>query len=231
MGSVKEIGWSAGCRSHRKRTSSGSSALLGVSFFLLLLIPSQSIGQMEMWLDYFATFPAGRYWSYEVNPGMAKGLTNPVWFEPYISANATYQDQNWLSTEGNLETHYTFNTTLEDVFELRPWVGLNFIWPTFGEHLNLFYPLSQRAFRGSIFVVPIERDAGNETANAFSHVCQVPHQQRDAQRQGPIICSSCWKPTYRSTAKHARSLPTGKGTRQGSGTLWPRICVWNSSTY
>jgi hypothetical protein len=152
MDRVKEISWPAACRSHRERTSSRSRALLAVPFLLLiLLIPSQSSGQTEMWLDYYANFPAGRYWSYEVNPGMAKGLTDPVWFEPYISANATYQDQNWLSTEGNLETHYTFNTTAEDVFEIRPWVGLNFIWPTFGEPLNLFYPSFSLRFEDRFF--------------------------------------------------------------------------------
>lgn len=114
---------------------------IGYIVFMTLLSAERSAGQTnELWLDYFATFPAGRYWSYEINPGMAKGLTSPVWLEMYVSANATYQDQNWLSTEGNLEAHYTFNPSAEDVFELRPWLGANFIWATYGGPLNLFFP-------------------------------------------------------------------------------------------
>ncbi len=109
--------------------------------FLWMLSLSQASAQSkELWLDYYAVFLAGRYWSYEINPGVSKGLTDPVWLDTYVSGNATYQDQNWLSTEGNLEFHYTFNTTTENVREIRPWLGANFIWPTFGGALNLYYP-------------------------------------------------------------------------------------------
>jgi len=57
-----------------------------------------------------------------------------------MAATATYQPHNWQSTEGNLEFHYTFDKSTENVIEVRPWLGLNFIWPTYGEYLNLFYP-------------------------------------------------------------------------------------------
>lgn len=106
----------------------------------MVLIPDRSSAQKEMWLDHYAVFPAGRFWSYEVNPGLSKGFTDPVWFETYLNANATYQDYNWLSTEGNLEVHYTANTVSENVVELRPWIGANLIWATQGEMVNLFYP-------------------------------------------------------------------------------------------
>ncbi len=108
---------------------------------LALLTPIRPQAQTrEVWLDYFANFPAGRFWSYEINPGVSKGLDDPVWLDTYITGNATYQDQTWLSTEGNLEAHYTFNTTSENMFELRPWLGANFIWSTYGGPLNLFFP-------------------------------------------------------------------------------------------
>jgi hypothetical protein len=108
---------------------------------LIVLAPGRSTGQStEVWLDYFANIPAGRFWTYEFNGGMAKGLSDPVWLDAYLTANATYQDQNWLSTEGNLEYHYTFNATAENIAEIRPWLGANFIWSTYGGPLNLFYP-------------------------------------------------------------------------------------------
>jgi hypothetical protein len=128
-----------------------SSAWLLSFIMISLLIPERSSAQREMWLDYYATFPAGRFWSYEVNPGFSKGLTNPVWLDTYISGNATYQDQNWLSTEGNLEFHYTFNSGAENVFELRPWVGTNLIWATHGGFLNLFYPSFGMRFEDRFF--------------------------------------------------------------------------------
>lgn len=109
-------------------------------FFLMLLLPDISSAQKEMWLDYYAIFPAGRFWSYEVNTGLSKGFTDPVWAETYLSANATYQDYNWLSVEGNFEAHYTKNSVSDNFVELRPWVGANLIWATQGELLNLFYP-------------------------------------------------------------------------------------------
>ena len=141
MDEIRVIDLPAGRRDLPLRWSGRSRALWAVPFLLLMLMmPSESRGQAEVWLDYFANFPAGRYWTYEGNAGIAKGVTHPVWLDTYLTGNATYQDQNWLSTEGNLEAHYTFNTAAEDLFELRPWVGLNFIWPTYGEHWNLFYP-------------------------------------------------------------------------------------------
>lgn len=93
----------------------------------------------ELWLDYYATNIRGD-WTFEVNPGVSKGWGDAPWLDTYVATSVAYQALNWLSSEGNLEAHYTFDKTQEDVLEVRPWVGLNFIWPTFGTHLNLFYP-------------------------------------------------------------------------------------------
>ena len=108
---------------------------------LMVLVSAQSIGQTtEAWLDYFATFIRGD-WTFEANTGASKGWNGVSWTETYLTGNVTYQPLNWLTTEGNAELHYTFNKEEEDVLEFRPWAGLSFIWPTFGEYLNLFYPL------------------------------------------------------------------------------------------
>jgi len=108
---------------------------------LLILAPRQSASQTsEVWLDYFANWTYGPDWSFEGNAGIAKGLPDAQWLDAYLCANATYQPFNWFTTEGNLEGHYTFNTTTEDVLEVRPWLGFNFIWAKFGGPLHLFYP-------------------------------------------------------------------------------------------
>ena len=108
---------------------------------LILLVPGQSRGQKsEAWLDFIANWSPEGVWSYELNPGLAKGLGGAQWVEVYVASTATYQPFNWLSTEGNLEAHYTYDRTTENVIEIRPWLGFNFIWATFGNYLNLFYP-------------------------------------------------------------------------------------------
>ncbi len=108
---------------------------------LLLLAPGQSRAQKsEAWLDFIANWSPEGVWSYELNPGLAKGLRGGQWVEVYVASTATYQPFNWLSTEGNLEAHYTYDKTTENVIEIRPWLGFNFIWATFGNYLNLFYP-------------------------------------------------------------------------------------------
>lgn len=108
---------------------------------LFLLAPCQGRAQTsELWLDYFANWVSGPDWSFEANAGFAKGLPDPQWLDAYVTGNSTYQPFNWLTTEGNLEAHYTFNTTTEDVVEIRPWLGFNFIWAKFGGPLHLFYP-------------------------------------------------------------------------------------------
>ncbi len=108
---------------------------------LMLLAPGQGRAQKsEAWLDFFANWSPEGVWSYELNPGLAKGLGGAQWVEVYMASTATYQPFNWLSTEGNLEAHYTFDKTNENVIELRPWLGFNFIWATFGNYLNLFDP-------------------------------------------------------------------------------------------
>jgi hypothetical protein len=109
---------------------------------LILLTPWQARAQKsEAWLDFVANWsPPASLWSYEVNPGFAKGLAGAQWLDVYVASTAAFQPHNWLSTEGNLEFHYTFDKVNEDVLEVRPWLGFNFIWATFGKYLNLFYP-------------------------------------------------------------------------------------------
>jgi hypothetical protein len=109
---------------------------------LLLATSGRSFSQTtEAWLDYFANWTTASNWSYEVNPGMAKAVSGAQWLETYVGLNATFRPFNWFSGEGNLETHYTFDESTEDVLEVRPWLGLNFIWATFGDHFNLFFPM------------------------------------------------------------------------------------------
>jgi hypothetical protein len=116
---------------------------IAMAFAMLTLVaPGRSSSQTtEAWLDYFANWTPPGSWSYEVNPGLAKALSGAQWLDTYLGLNTTYIPFNWFSVEGNFETHYTFDPETEDVLELRPWLGLNFIWATFGQHLNLFYPM------------------------------------------------------------------------------------------
>jgi hypothetical protein len=109
---------------------------------LILLAPGRSSAQTtEVWLDYFANWTPPGSWSYEANPGIAKAVSGAQWLDTYLALNTTYIPFNWFNAEGNFETHYTFDPATEDVLELRPWLGLNFVWATFGNHLNLFYPM------------------------------------------------------------------------------------------
>jgi hypothetical protein len=126
---------------YRKGSSFCAGAVRIIPCVLLLFAPGRSSGQTsEVWLDYFANWVSGPDWSFEVNPGIAKGLTDPLWLEAYLGGNASYQPAPWFITEGNLEFHYTFNTTVEDFLEVRPWLGFNFILPKSGGPLHLFYP-------------------------------------------------------------------------------------------
>jgi len=111
------------------------------SALLILLVPGRCGAQgAEAWLDYIANWsPMGR-WSFEANPGFSKGLAGDRWLDVYLTSTAAYQAFNWISTDGNFEAHYTFDKSTENVLELRPWLGVNFIWPTYGEYLNVFYP-------------------------------------------------------------------------------------------
>ena len=112
-----------------------------ISMLLILLVPGRGGAQTaEAWLDYFANLTLENGWSFEANPGLAKGLAGAQWLDLYLASTAAYQPFNWLNAEGNLEVHYTFDKSTEDVLEVRPWLGLNFIWATFGEYLNIFYP-------------------------------------------------------------------------------------------
>lgn len=112
-----------------------------VSVMLILLASGRGGAQTkEAWVDYIANWTPTGSWSFEVNPGFSKGLGDAHWLDVYLSSNATYQPFSWVSTEGNLEAHYTFDNETEDVLEVRPWLGLNFIWATYGKYLNLFYP-------------------------------------------------------------------------------------------
>jgi len=132
---------------------------------LMLLVTVRCAGQTtEAWLDYYALFIRGD-WSFEANTGATKGWNGASWTETYITGNATYQPLNWLTTEGNAELHYTFNKDEEDVLEVRPWAGVNFIWPTFGTFLNLFYPIL--AFRLEERILSYQQSGTTETKTRF----------------------------------------------------------------
>ena len=112
-----------------------------VSAVLILLAPGPCGAQTaEAWLDYIANWNSGGKWSFEVNPGLSKGFGAARYLDAYVGTTAAYQGFNWLSAEGNLEAHYTFDKATENIIEVRPWLGLNFIWATSGEYLNVFYP-------------------------------------------------------------------------------------------
>jgi len=118
------------------------SAVVTLSTLLTLLAPGRSGAQtFETWVDYFANWsPEFSKWSYEINPGFAKAYSGADWLDAYVAGTAAYRTVNWQNTEGNLEFHYTFDKSTENVLEMRPWLGLNFVWPTYGEYLNLFFP-------------------------------------------------------------------------------------------
>jgi hypothetical protein len=112
-----------------------------VCALLILLSASQSGAQTsELWADYYANIAAGGGWVYELNPGFSKTFAGGSALDTYLALNATYEWERWLNPEANLEAHYTFDKENENVVELRPWAGLNFIWPTHGQYLNLFNP-------------------------------------------------------------------------------------------
>jgi hypothetical protein len=124
---------------HTRRLKTCMAAACAV---LILVAPGRSSAQTtEVWLDYFANRTTESDWSYEANPGMAKAVAGARWLDTYLGLNTTFNPVSWFSAEGNLETHYTFDDATEDVLEVRPWLGLNFIWATAGENLNLFYPV------------------------------------------------------------------------------------------
>ena len=127
---------------NRTQPSRMKTRMAAACVMLILVAPGRSSAQTtEAWLDYFANWTADNHWSFEANPGFAKALSGAQWLDCYMGLNATYMPSNWFSGEGNLETHYTFDKSTEDVLEVRPWLGLNFIWATHGNHFNLFYPM------------------------------------------------------------------------------------------
>ncbi len=93
---------------HRRSYSLMKARFAFAAVMLMLLAPGQSRAQKsEAWLDFIANWSPEGVWSYELNPGLAKGLGGAQWVEGYMASTATYQPFNWLSTEGNLEAHYT----------------------------------------------------------------------------------------------------------------------------
>jgi hypothetical protein len=120
---------------------------------LILLAPGRSGAQTtEFWLDYYGNWsPPDAVWSYEVNPGFSKAISGASWLDTYIALSATHRSISWFNAEANLEGHYTFDDATEDVLEVRPWLGANFIWPTSGGFLNTFYPSVSLRFEERFF--------------------------------------------------------------------------------
>jgi hypothetical protein len=84
---------------------------------------------------------------YDGDYGLRGVITDPDWTLLYLRPSARYSEWNWMSIHGGMALFYNFLRDLPDLPELRPWVGIRFVWPRIGGFaFSHYFRVEYRAF-------------------------------------------------------------------------------------
>jgi hypothetical protein len=105
---------------------------------------SQSIERdnFETWFDATTIYRFGDRWVYSGDQGFRALVTDSFWRLLYIRPSFQYDATSWFRVHGGIGFFYAFLDAKPDLLELRPWLGLKFLWPRpagfgFGHYFRL----------------------------------------------------------------------------------------------
>ena len=103
--------------------------------------------EFHTWTDVATIYKFSDEFRYDGDYGIRGFLTDDNWTLIYLRPSVRYRTHPWLTLHGGMALFYNFFDTIEDLPELRPWVGARFIGPKPGGWtISNYLRLEHRAF-------------------------------------------------------------------------------------
>jgi hypothetical protein len=103
--------------------------------------------EFHTWTDVATIYFFDPNFRYDGDYGLRGVLTDPDWTLLYIRPSVRYSEWNWMQLHGGVGLFYNFIKDGYDLPEIRPWVGIRFIWPRIGGFsFSHYFRLEYRAF-------------------------------------------------------------------------------------
>ncbi len=105
--------------------------LFGISMAIPHITTAQDSGftDFHTWSDLITIYNFSESFRYDGDYGIRGILTSDNWTLVYIRPSARYKIHSWLFLHGGAALFYNFFEDVENLPELRPYVGLRFLWP------------------------------------------------------------------------------------------------------
>jgi hypothetical protein len=107
--------------------------------------PPARASDVQLWTDLTTLYRFDGRWRYDGDLGLRGDLSNDTWTVAYIRPSVRYQVRPWLRLHGGFGLFYAWLAPRSDLFELRPWLGVNVTWPRLGDFtISHYVRLEQR---------------------------------------------------------------------------------------
>ena len=93
----------------------------------------------QTWSDIATIYKFADHWRYDGDQGIRGLLSNSDFTLLYFRPSVRYRAKSWFTIHGGIRFFQTFNDDEEDTFEIGPWQGLRFVWPSIGGYAISHY--------------------------------------------------------------------------------------------
>ena len=121
-------------RTHHLRIVLYAVFLAVMSSPLAATAQEREFTEFHTWTDIGTIYKFNDVWRYDGDYGLRGVLTDENWTLLYLRPSFRYKDRGWYSLHGGAALFYNFFTDSPDLPELRPYVGVRFIWPRLGRY-------------------------------------------------------------------------------------------------
>lgn len=104
-------------------------ALLILGFLPFSFINAQSKDDFQTWIDYTTNNWIDSEWLYKGDYGIRGLLSVDEWTQYYINPAFVFRNNEKLTYHGGMKLVYSSNLLANNTFEIRPWQGVQYIWP------------------------------------------------------------------------------------------------------
>ncbi len=103
--------------------------------------------EFHTWTDIATIYNFSDRFRYDGDYGVRGFITDRNWTLIYLRPSVRYRFRPWLRLHGGAALFYNFFDDIEDLPELRPWVGVRFVGPRPGGFvISNYFRLELRAF-------------------------------------------------------------------------------------
>ncbi len=116
------------------------STQIVILFLSLVLLQPAHGADFQTWSDITTIYRIADNWRYDGDQGIRWGEQNDSdWMLLYFRPSVRYRVKPWFTVHGGIRFFQTFIDDEEDTFEIGPWQGLRFVWPTIGNYVFHHY--------------------------------------------------------------------------------------------